>query len=361
MIALVTGVGGLIGSATARFFIGKGFAVVGIDNDSRSYFFGPDASTAWNVRRIREHCPGYRHHDVDIRNADAVDAIFSEYGSDIKLVIHAAAQPSHDWAAREPFTDFGINAGGTLTLLEAVRGHCPDAVFIFTSTNKVYGDKVNMLRFRELETRYELDESEPYAQNGVDESMTIDQSTHSLFGVAKASADLLVQEYGKYFAMKTGVFRGGCLTGPDHSAAQLHGFLAYLIRCAVTGTPYTIFGYKGKQVRDNIHANDVANVFWHFYNNPRPGEVYNLGGGRHSNISMLEAVACCEKITGRKMDISATDEARIGDHKWWISDMGKFMSHYPEWKYTYTMADILEEMHAGIVARSEGKDGHAPA
>ena len=350
-VAVITGSGGLIGSAVVRFFFAKGFDVVGVDNDARSYFFGPAASTSWNVAKLEKDCPAYVHNTIDIRDTAAIDRLFSRYGNNIQLIVHTAAQPSHDWATREPETDFTINANGTLNLLEATRKHCPDATFIFTSTNKVYGDSVNRLAYKELETRYELADGEPYAEHGVDEHMSLDHCTHSLFGVAKASADLLVQEYGRYFGMKTGTFRGGRLTGSDHSAAQLHGFLGYLMRCAITGTPYTIFGYKGKQVRDNIHADDVVGAFWHFFNKPRPGEVYNIGGGRHSNISMLEAIAVCEKLAGKTMNISFEEDARIGDHRWWISDIRKFRSHYPDWDYTYTIDSVMYELYEGIAQR----------
>ena len=350
-IALVTGSGGLIGAAAARFFAGKDFKIAGIDNDMRKYFFGEDASTAWNVRKLQEAVPGYTHYSADIRDRESIEKIFAEYGNDIKVIIHTAAQPSHDWAAREPITDFTINANGTLVLLEMTRKHCPEAVFIFTSTNKVYGDTPNRLPLVEQETRWEVATSHPFAIEGIDESMSIDDSTHSLFGVSKAAADLLVQEYGRYFNMKTACFRGGCLTGPDHSGAELHGFLAYLVKCALTGKPYTVFGYKGKQVRDNIHSHDLVNMFWHFYQKPRCGEVYNAGGSRHSNCSMLEAIAKAEEVTGRKMHWSYREENRIGDHIWYISDVGKFKSHYPGWEYHYNLDDIFREITAGLGGR----------
>jgi len=281
-----------------------------------------------------------------------MEYLFKEYNSDIKLVLHTAAQPSHDWAAKEPFTDFSVNANGTLNLLEMCRLYSPTAVFIFTSTNKVYGDTPNYLPLKELESRWEIDESHPYYKKGIDESMSIDQSKHSLFGASKVAADILVQEYGKYFGMHTGVFRGGCLTGPNHSGAKLHGFLSYLMKCAVTGDHYTIFGYKGKQVRDNIHSHDLVNMFWHFYNSPRSGEVYNAGGGRFSNCSMLEAISICEKISGNKMNYSYTEDNRIGDHIWWISDVSKFKSHYPSWNWEYGIEDILGEIHEALLSRT---------
>ncbi|MBF0123322.1 MAG: NAD-dependent epimerase/dehydratase family protein, partial [Candidatus Omnitrophica bacterium] len=307
--------------------------------------FGNDGSTVWNLEELKKECPGFIHHDVDIRDFKAVAQVFSTYGKDIDLVIHSAAQPSHDWAAREPFTDFGVNATGTLNLLEATRSHCPEAVFIFTSTNKVYGDAPNRLPLIEGETRWEIDKTHPYFQHGIDETMSIDQCTHSLFGASKVAADILVQEYGRYFGMKTGSFRGGCLTGPRHSGAELHGFLAYLMKCAVTGREYKIFGYKGKQVRDNIHSYDLVNSFYHFYQAPRCGEVYNMGGSRFSNCSILEAITLCEEISGKKIKTAYVDTNRVGDHMWWISDVSKFQSHYPAWTLTKNMRDILREIY----------------
>jgi CDP-paratose 2-epimerase len=265
--------------------------------------------------------------------------------------VHTAAQPSHDWAAREPFTDFTVNANGTLVMLEATRKHCPEAVFIFTSTNKVYGDTPNYLPLVELETRWEIDQDHPYFANGIDEKMSIDHSKHSIFGASKVAADVMVQEYGRYFGMKTAVFRGGCLTGPNHSGAQLHGFLAYLMKCAITGNHYTIFGYKGKQVRDNIHSWDLVNMFWHYYQKPRPGEVYNAGGGRFSNCSMQEGIKICEEITGNKMNFSYADDNRSGDHIWYISDLTKFKSHYPEWNWKYDLHTTLTQMYDNIGKR----------
>ena len=325
-IALVTGSAGLIGSESVAFLSEKFDLVIGIDNDLRQYFFGPEASTAWNKSRIQDAYSNYKHYTADIRSEEQIGAIFAEYGTDIKMIVHTAAQPSHDWAAREPFTDFTVNANGTLVMLEMTRKHCPEAVFIFTSTNKVYGDNPNFLPLIETETRWEIDATHPYFEHGIDENMSIDHTKHSLFGASKVAADVLVQEYGRYFGMKTGVFRGGCLTGPNHSGAQLHGFLAYLMKCAISGTHYTIFGYNGKQVRDNIHSWDLVNMFWHFYQNPRPGEVYNAGGGRFSNCSMLEGITLCEEITGNKMNYSYSETNRIGDHIWYISDLSKFKS-----------------------------------
>ena len=343
-IAIITGSAGLIGSESARFFHSKGFEVVGIDNDMRSYFFGEDASTKKNKLQLEHELKNYRHESLDIRDKSAVDNLFKSLGKNIKIIIHTAAQPSHDWAAKEPFTDFEINANGTLHMLEATRKHCPDAVFIFTSTNKVYGDTPNLLPLVEQELRWEVDSSHQYSKHGIDETMSVDNSTHSLFGVSKLSADVLTQEYGKYFGMNTCVFRGGCLTGPAHSGAKLHGFLSYLIICAVKNLPYTVFGYKGKQVRDNIHSADLVQAFWHVYENPRIGEAYNIGGSRHSNISMLEAINKVEKLTKQSMNYSISEQNRIGDHIWYISDVRKFKFHYPNWSYKYDIDMILKEM-----------------
>ena len=350
-IAIVTGSAGLIGSEAVKFFADKFDVVVGIDNNLRQYFFGQEGSSDWNRNRLQETYTNYRHYDADIRDAGLLEAIFSKYRTDIRLVLHTAAQPSHDWAAREPLTDFTVNANGTLNMLEMTRQFCPEAVFIFTSTNKVYGDTPNRLPLVELETRWEIDAAHPYFEKGIDEQMSIDQTKHSLFGASKVAADVLVQEYGRYFGMKTGVFRGGCLTGPNHSGAKLHGFLSYLMKCAVNGDRYTIFGYKGKQVRDNIHSYDLVNMFWHFYEHPRAGEVYNAGGGRHSNCSMLEAIAICEQITGNKMDYLYTEDNRIGDHIWWISDVTRFKSHYPGWDWKYDLTDILTQIFEATVSR----------
>jgi CDP-paratose 2-epimerase len=265
--------------------------------------------------------------------------------------VHTAAQPSHDWAAREPRTDFGVNALGTLNMLEMARQYAIDAPFIFTSTNKVYGDTPNSLPLVECETRWEVDASHAYAEHGIDETMSIDQCKHSIFGASKVAADVMVQEYGRYFDMKTAVFRGGCLTGPGHSGAELHGFLSYLMKCAITGREYHIFGYKGKQVRDNIHSHDLVNCFQQVAKAPRVGEVYNIGGSRHSNCSMQEAIAMCEEIVGKKMNVAYVETNRIGDHIWWISDVRKFQAHYPEWRYEYDVRAILEEIYHGFEGR----------
>lgn len=343
-VAIITGSAGLIGSESVLFLSEKFDMVVGIDNNYRSVLFGPEASTDWRKDELVTTLGNYRHEACDIRNSEALEKIFQEFGSDIKLIVHTAAQPSHDWAAKEPMTDFGINAVGTLNLLELTKIHCKDAVFIFTSTNKVYGDRPNTLPLVEQESRWEIEETHPYYK-GIDEHMSIDQSTHSLFGVSKTAADLLAQEYGRYFNMNVGVFRGGCLSGPAHSGAELHGFLSYLMKCAITEKHYTVFGYKGKQVRDNIHSYDFVNMMWHYYQEPRKGEVYNAGGGRFSNCSMQEAIAECERITGNKMNYSYSESNRIGDHIWYISDMSKFQSHYPNWTWKFNVTDILEQMH----------------
>jgi CDP-paratose 2-epimerase len=349
--ALVTGSNGLVGSEVAQFFASKGFRVVGIDNDLRSSFFGADASTRWMRKVLEEEFVDYIHVDADIRSSTQMDEVFSQYGSEISVIIHTAAQPSHDWASRDPLTDFGVNAVATIGMLELTRRHCPDAVFIFTSTNKVYGDTPNSLPFHELEYRWEISQEHEFF-DGIDESMSIDQSTHSIFGVSKVAADLMVQEYGNYFGLKTGVFRGGCLTGPSHSGAQLHGFLAYLARCVVKGDRYEIFGHKGKQVRDNLHAYDLANMFWHFYQNPRPGEVYNVGGGRHSNCSVLEGIEIVENVSGKKLSWGYVDSSRIGDHRWYVSNVGKFKSHYPTFEYSRTLTQIVIEIVEGLGSRA---------
>jgi len=350
-IALITGSAGLIGSEAVRFFCERGFLAVGVDNNMRQIFFGEEASTTWNRDRLLAEYPGrYVHHDVDVRDHAAIERIFEEYGRDIALIIHTAAQPSHDWAARDPYTDFTVNANGTLVILENARRACPGAVFIFCSTNKVYGDRPNALPLVEEEKRWEIVAEHRYFE-GIDETMSIDASQHSLFGASKVAADVLVQEYGRYFDMKTAVFRGGCLTGPAHAGTQLHGFLSYLMKCTVAGTGYRVFGYKGKQVRDNIHSYDLVNAFHHFYTAPRVGEVYNIGGARFSCCSMLEAIDLCEKIAGKQLRWTYEESNRIGDHIWWISDIRKFKSHYPGWDLTYNVEDILAEIFAANASR----------
>jgi CDP-paratose 2-epimerase len=346
-IALITGSQGLIGSEAALFFGAHGFRVVGIDNDMRAYFFGQGASTKKMLPRLKEQLgERYDHHEADIRDVAALEKIFKEYGKDIKIVIHTAAQPSHDWAAREPFTDFGVNAVGTLNMLEMTRRHTPAAVFIFTSTNKVYGDTPNALPLVEQAERWEVDPAHPFAKHGIDESMSIDRSKHSIFGASKVAADVMVQEYGRYFGMKTTVFRGGFLTGPAHAGTELHGFLSYLVKCAVEKKPYVIFGYKGKQVRDNIHSKDLISAFWQVYQKPRSGEVYNMGGSRHANVSMLEAIRIIKEISSHTVSWTLADDNRVGDHIWYVSDVRKFQSHYPAWRYEYDIPKTLTEMIA---------------
>jgi CDP-paratose 2-epimerase len=346
--AIVSGSGGLIGSEAVRYFAEQGFEVIGIENDMRARFFGAEASTTPTSERLVEEIDGFRSEPLDIRDIDGVDSLFARNARGLELIIHTAAQPSHDWAASDPQTDFTVNANGTLNLLEATRTHAPDATFIFTSTNKVYGDRPNFLPLEEHETRLELPVDHRW-YGGIDTEMSIDLTTHSLFGVSKAAADLLVQEYGRYFDMPTVCFRGGCLTGPQHAGAELHGFLAYLMKCTVTGNPYTIFGYAGKQVRDNIHAHDVVRAFAAFHSEPRPAAVYNLGGGRDSNVSMLEAIELCRQITGRELDYTLSDKARIGDHRWWVSDLQAFKADYPQWQLTFGIEDVLRDIYENNV------------
>ncbi|HEX5309204.1 MAG TPA: NAD-dependent epimerase/dehydratase family protein [Solirubrobacteraceae bacterium] len=349
--AIVTGSGGLIGAESVGHFVQAGYDVIGLENDMRARFFGPDASTAPTTQALVERYPSeFRSIELDIRDTEGVSRVFAEHGGQIELVIHAAAQPSHDWAASDPQLDFAVNAGGTLNLLEATRTHAHGATFVFCSTNKVYGDLPNSLPLVELDRRLELPEGHPYF-DGIDTSMSIDRSTHSLFGVSKAAADLLVQEYGRYFDMPTVCFRAGCLTGPNHAGARLHGFLSYLMRCTVMGEPYTVYGYAGKQVRDNIHAADLVAAFDAFHRAPRPAAVYNLGGGRESNCSMLEAIELCQRIAGRELDWGLGEEPRVGDHRWWISDLREFRGDYPDWRLTYGVAEILAEIHEHNVER----------
>jgi CDP-paratose 2-epimerase len=352
-VVLITGSAGLIGSEAVTYFTATGHEVVGIDNDMRRHFFGDEASTRWVRKQLEQDLPSYRHFDIDIRDRDAVERIFRRYGRSISLIIHAAAQPSHDWAARDPLTDFTVNANGTLHLLEATRHYAPLAAFVFTSTNKVYGDTPNRLPLIEQERRWEIDPAHPYA-DGIREDMSLDQSLHSLFGASKVAADVLVQEYSRYFGLRTATFRGGCLTGPNHSGAQLHGFLAYLMKCTVTGVPYTVYGYRGKQVRDNIHSHDLIRAFDAFYQAPHDSDgshVFNIGGGRFSNCSMLEAIDLCEQIAGRELNWSYSEENRLGDHIWWISDISRFKNAHPGWELKYNIPRILQEIFEHNVER----------
>ena len=349
---LITGSSGLIGSEAVRFFSEKKLRVIGIDNNMRKEFFGDEASTEWNRKQLEEEFEVFHHHSLDIRSTEDMKRLFGEYGNEINLVIHTAAQPSHDWAAKDPIKDFSVNANGTLILLEMTRKYCPNAVFIHLSTNKVYGDIANTLPLNELETRWELNPGHQYYENGIDESMSIDNSNHSLFGVSKTAGDLLVQEYGRFFNIKTACFRGGCLTGSAHSGIELHGFLSYLMICTMQKKPYTVFGYKGKQVRDNLHSYDLVNAFYHFYKNPGIAKVYNIGGGRFSNSSMVEAISMCQKISGNKLSWAYQENNRFGDHKWWISDVTRFKKDHPGWDYKYDMEKILIEIFEGLQQRS---------
>ncbi len=343
MRILVTGSSGLIGSEAVTHFDAQGHDVVGVDNNMRRVFFGEAGDTLWNLERLKATTKRFRHFAADIRDRQAVEELFEAHG--FELIIHCAAQPSHDKAREIPLLDFEVNALGTMQLLEATRRHCPNAVFVFMSTNKVYGDAPNEIPMKELETRYDYARPEDF--EGVTENCRIDRTMHSLFGASKAAADLAAQEYGRYFGMKVGVFRGGCLTGPSHSAVELHGFLSYLVKVTSIGGTYSVFGYKGKQVRDNIHSHDVVRAIEEFAANPRAGEVYNLGGGRRNSVSMLEAIAKVEALTGRKLDWRYVEEARKGDHICYISDMGKFKKDYPNWDITRGLNEILEEMVSG--------------
>lgn len=342
---IISGSAGLVGSEAARHFVAEGWDVVGIDNDLRKHFFGDDGSTAWSAERLQQELGSrFTSHSIDIRDRSALEALFRRYGSSIDAVIHAAGQPSHDWAAREPFTDFDVNASGTLNMLEFTRQHCPEAPFIFCSTNKVYGDQPNRLPLVEQETRWEIAEGHRYV-NGIDESMSVDQCLHSLFGVSKLAADVMVQEYGRYFGMKTALFRCGTITGSAHSPAELHGAWAYLMRCVMEGRTFNVYGYKGKQVRDAIHGRDLVAAFEAVIADPRPGAVYNMGGGRYANCSLLEGIALAEEITGRKLTTNYVPENRIGDHQWWIGDLSAFQADYPHWKLTYDMPAIFQEIY----------------
>ena len=345
MRVLVTGSSGLIGSEAVAFFDERGFVVTGVDNNMRADFFGPKGDTTWNRHRLESQCKQFTHVELDIRNRQGVDHLFNASGFD--LVIHAAAQPSHDLAAKRPFDDFDVNAVGTLNLLEACRQHCPDAVFIYLSTNKVYGDGPNHIRLKELDTRWDYDD--PVFEHGIGEDFSIDNRLHSLFGASKVAGDVMAQEYGKYFNLKTGIFRGGCLTGPQHSGVELHGFLNYLVAIALKEGPYTIYGYKGKQVRDQIHSGDVINAFWHFAQNPRPGEVYNMGGGKANAASLLECVEKIEQMSGKRPQLTYSETNRIGDHICYYSDLRKFQNHFPDWKLAHSLEQIVEQMVRSIV------------
>jgi CDP-paratose 2-epimerase len=343
-VVVITGSSGLVGSESAIRFHEKGLEIVGIDNNLRELFFGAEGSTAWRTRILKQTLKHFTHYPVDIRNEESIRSIFRKYGKNISLIIHAASQPSHDWATQDPLTDFNVNANGTLTLLEATRQYSPNAIFIFTSTNKVYGDTPNRLPMSEQETRWEVDEFHPYFAHGIDENMTIDHSQHSLMGVSKAAADLLAQEYARCFGLRTCAFRAGCLTGAAHSGTEQHGFLSYLVKCVMTGRPYTIFGYKGKQVRDHLHSSDLIEAFWLYYQNPTNESVYNMGGSRHSHCSVLEAIQLIEELSGKNLECKIVDRARAGDHIWWVSDVRKFQRAYPAWRYQYDLKSIVEDL-----------------
>ncbi|MAH97827.1 MAG: NAD-dependent epimerase [Euryarchaeota archaeon] len=341
---LITGSAGLVGYESVKFFLNKGFKVLGIDNNSRKTFFGKTGSIFQNVKELKEkYKKKYIHYNIDIRNFKALKKIFSKYNKNIKLIIHAAGQPSHDWAYKDPFVDFKINAEGTLNLLELTKKFSSNSVFIFLSTNKVYGDNPNKLRILETKYRYELNKKNPLYK-GINENFNIDNCIHSLFGSSKAYADLICQEYGKNLKLKTGIFRAGCITGPKHKGAKLHGFLSFLVKQIIKEKKYNIIGYKGKQVRDNIHSYDLVNCFWEFFKKPRYGEVYNIGGGRYSNCSILEAINYLEKKLNLKVKKIYTRNNRVGDHKWYISNISKFKKHYPKWKQKYNTSSIINEI-----------------
>jgi CDP-paratose 2-epimerase len=340
---LVTGSNGLIGSEAVNYFSGVGADVVGVDNNMRAVFFGPEGDTRWNQKRLVETVPRFTHTELDIRDRAAVLDLLAR--EKFNLIVHCAAQPSHDLAARMPFEDFDVNAVGTVNVLEGLRRSQPDTVLAFTSTNKVYGDSPNEIPLKELETRWEY--ARPEDWNGVSESCRIDRCLHSLFGASKVAADVMAQEYGRYFGLKIGVFRGGCLTGPHHSGVELHGFLSYLVKAALTGKTYRVFGYKGKQVRDNIHSNDVLRAIHRFYEAPRPGEVYNIGGGRENSCSILEAAELVAELSGARLKSEYVETARTGDHICYISDLSKLKSHYPGWKIEISLREILDEIIAG--------------
>ena len=342
-VVIITGSNGLVGSESVNFFCAKGFDVIGIDNNLRKFFFGPDGSTIWQKSKLIKNNKNFKNFSIDVRNKNGIEKIFKKYHNKISLIIHSAAQPSHDYGKNNPFIDFSVNATGTLNLLEATKKYCPNSPFIFISTNKVYGDNPNKLNIVETKNRWELRKYDKY-YNGIKENFSIDNCTHSFFGVSKTYADLIVQEYGKNVGLKTVSFRAGCITGPNHSGAKLHGFLSYLVKSCLTKRQYTLIGYKGKQVRDNIHSSDLVNCFWEFYKKPKKGEVYNIGGGRYSNCSIIEALDVLEKITNINVKRVLIKKPRVGDHIWYISNLKKFKKDYPGWKQKYNTRKILEEI-----------------
>ena len=342
-IVIITGCSGLVGSEAVNFFCDKGFDVIGIDNNFRKFFFGEDSSTHKIKNKIKKRNKNFKHIDLDIRNLDGLTKIFKKYKKKISLIIHCAAQPSHDYAKDNLFLDFDINAKGTLNLLDLTKKNCPEAVFIFMSTNKVYGDNPNNLNFVEEKYRWELKKKDKLYK-GVDENFSIDSCTHSFFGVSKVYADLLVQEYGKNIGLKTVCFRAGCITGPNHNGSLLHGFLSYLVKVAQIKKKYSLIGYKGKQVRDNLHSKDLINCFWEYFKKPKTGEVYNIGGGRFSNCSILEAINIIETLTNLKVRKKTIIKPRVGDHIWYITNNKKFKSHFPKWKQKYNTKGIISEL-----------------
>jgi len=342
-LVLITGSCGLVGSESVKFFSLKGFDVIGIDNNLRAKFFGKEGDTKWVKNNLIKFYKNYIHKNIDIRNYAALEKLFKKYKKNIKLIIHSAAQPSHDWAKKKPFTDFNINALGTLNLLNLTKKYSYNTPFIFMSTNKVYGDNPNLLPLRELSSRWEISKRHKYFK-GISESMSLDNCVHSFFGASKSYADLIVQEYGKNDGLKTVCFRAGCITGPNHSGAKLHGFLSYLVKSALKRKTYSIFGYKGKQVRDNIHSYDLIKCFWNYFKNPKIGEVYNIGGGRKSNCSVVEALNYVESLANIKVKRIYQKTNRVGDHIWYISDTKKFQKHYPHWKQKYGTKEIIEEL-----------------
>lgn len=342
-IALITGSTGLVGSEAVNLFCDKGFHVIGIDNNLRELFFGKHGSTSWLKTRLIKRNYNFQNQNIDIRNYNKLKKLFKKYKKQISVIVHCAAQPSHDYGKKFPFLDFNINATGTLNLLELTREFSPDAPFIFMSTNKVYGDSPNRLKILEQKTRWELKKNDPFFK-GINENLSIDNSIHSFFGVSKTYADLIVQEYGKNIGLKTVCFRGGCITGPNHSGASLHGFLSYLVRESLTKKKYTLIGYKGKQVRDNLHSSDLVNCFWEFFKKPKYGEIYNIGGSRYSNCSVIEALNLVENITGIDIKKKFITKPRVGDHMWYISDTSKFKKHFPNWKQKYNTKKIIEEL-----------------
>ena len=342
-VVIITGSTGLVGSEAVNFFCEKGFDVIGIDNNLRKFFFGKDGSTSWIKNRLLKKNNNFKNFSTDIRNFENLSKIFKKYSKNISLILHCAAQPSHDYGTLHPKIDFDVNAKGTLNLLELTKKYCPNSPFIFVSTNKVYGDNPNNLKIIEKKTRWELNKKDKYFK-GIDENFSIDQCTHSFFGVSKTYADLIVQEYGKNIGLKTVCFRGGCITGPNHSGAKLHGFLSYLVKYSLLKKKYILIGYKGKQVRDNLHSHDLVNCFWEFFKKPKYGEVYNIGGGRYSNCSVIEALNLVESISNIKIKRKIIKKPRVGDHIWYISNLSKFKMHYPNWKQKYNTKKIIEEL-----------------